>query len=132
MMALASSISASILPHLAIGSPYPFAPISTTKYIGAPHALIAGSHAVHVSGPALSPYWASGPLLSHGPGPIIAAHGSGPIIAAHGPVPLIAAPALLAEAKYTAVNRGAVHTAPLPGHVLSQSSVNLQPADGTL
>lgn len=32
------------------------------------------------------------------------------------------------EAKYTAVNRGAVHEAPLPGHALSQTSLNLAPA----
>ncbi|XP_063709281.1 adult cuticle protein 1-like [Culicoides brevitarsis] len=32
------------------------------------------------------------------------------------------------EAKYTAINRGAVHEAPLPGHKLSQTSLNLAPA----
>lgn len=32
------------------------------------------------------------------------------------------------EAKYTAANLGAVHEAPLPGHALSQTSLNLAPA----
>jgi Cuticle protein len=34
-------------------------------------------------------------------------------------------------ATYTAKTRGAVHTAPLAGHVLSQTSVNVAPAPGT-
>lgn len=33
---------------------------------------------------------------------------------------------------YVAQTRGAVHTAPLPGHVQSVASQNLQPAPGTL
>lgn len=44
--------------------------------------------------------------------------------------PVIAAARL--EPSYTAVNRGAVHVAPLPGHSESTSSVNLEPAPGTL
>lgn len=34
-------------------------------------------------------------------------------------------------AQYVAANRGSVHTAPLPGHVASATSLNLQPAPGT-
>ncbi|EAT46613.1 AAEL002241-PA [Aedes aegypti] len=36
------------------------------------------------------------------------------------------------EARYLAANRGAVHDAPLPGHAVSQQSLNLEPAAGTL
>ncbi|XP_065083803.1 adult cuticle protein 1-like [Ochlerotatus camptorhynchus] len=36
------------------------------------------------------------------------------------------------EARYLAANRGAVHDAPLPGHTVSQQSLNLEPAVGTL
>ncbi|XP_053673092.1 adult cuticle protein 1-like [Anopheles nili] len=36
------------------------------------------------------------------------------------------------EARYLAANRGAVHEAPLPGHVVNQQSLNLAPAPGTL
>ncbi|XP_055600159.1 adult cuticle protein 1-like [Uranotaenia lowii] len=45
-----------------------------------------------------------------------------------------AQPILLAkkEARYLAANRGAVHDAPLPGHEISQQSLNLEPAPGTL
>jgi hypothetical protein len=49
---------------------------------------------------------------------------------------IIAAPAVHAlpvhGASYTAANRGSVHTAPLPGHAVSQTSLNLAPAPGTL
>lgn len=47
------------------------------------------------------------------------------------PAPLTVA-AIPGEARYTAINRGALHDAPLPGHALSQTSLNLQPAPGTL
>ena len=40
----------------------------------------------------------------------------------------IAYSAIPGEAKYTAINRGALHEAPLPGHALSQTSLNLAPA----
>ena len=46
-----------------------------------------------------------------------------------------AAPAVVAtklEPTYTAINRGAIHSAPLPGHSESTSAVNLEPAPGTL
>jgi hypothetical protein len=39
--------------------------------------------------------------------------------------------AIPAAASYTAANRGSVHTAPLPGHAISQTSLNLAPAPGT-
>lgn len=43
------------------------------------------------------------------------------------------APAVIAKlgATYTAATRGAVHTAPLEGHALSQTSLNVAPAPGT-
>lgn len=44
------------------------------------------------------------------------------------------APAVIAKhaATYTAVNKGSVHTAPLEGHVVDQTSLNLASAPGTL
>ncbi|XP_058447644.1 adult cuticle protein 1-like [Malaya genurostris] len=35
------------------------------------------------------------------------------------------------SASYVAANRGAVHKAPLPGHIINQKSLNLAPAPGT-
>lgn len=63
-----------------------------------------------------------------------------PIALAHAPllaspvVRTIAAPVAIAaaEANYLAATRGAVHSAPLPGHLQSVQSANLEPAPGTL
>lgn len=44
---------------------------------------------------------------------------------------VVAAPVHHHGATYTAANRGSVHTAPLPGHIASQTSLNLAPAPGT-
>lgn len=44
------------------------------------------------------------------------------------PIAIAIAPA---PATYTAINRGTIHTAPLPGHVESAASVNLEAAPGT-
>ncbi|GLG97047.1 Putative cuticle protein [Gryllus bimaculatus] len=56
--------------------------------------------------------------------------------AAHVPAVAYAAPAVVAAAPvaagYTAVTRGAVHSAPLPGHVIGSTHVNVQPAPGTI
>ena len=48
----------------------------------------------------------------------------------HAPVAKVIVPGVAAS--YTAANRGSVHTAPLPGHAVSQTSLNLAPAPGTL
>lgn len=46
----------------------------------------------------------------------------------------VAAPIAIAaaEGNYLAATRGAVHSAPLPGHLQSAQSLNLEPAPGTL
>ncbi|XP_055588891.1 adult cuticle protein 1-like [Uranotaenia lowii] len=49
---------------------------------------------------------------------------------AHGAVAV--APVHHKEATYVAANPGAVHKAPLPGHIVNQKSLNLAPAPGTL
>ncbi|EAT46602.1 AAEL002197-PA [Aedes aegypti] len=45
----------------------------------------------------------------------------------------VAAPVVVSPqgARYTAVNPGAYHDAPLPGHTVSQQSLNTAPAPGT-
>ncbi|XP_055838568.1 adult cuticle protein 1-like [Episyrphus balteatus] len=54
-------------------------------------------------------------------------------VALPAPVAVAAAPVVVgAEGTYVAKTRGAVHVAPLPGHLQSAASVNLQPAPGTL
>lgn len=50
-----------------------------------------------------------------------------PIAVASAPIAIAAA-----EGNYVAANRGSVHVAPLPGHLQSATSLNLEPAPGTL
>ncbi|XP_039450935.1 adult cuticle protein 1-like [Culex pipiens pallens] len=47
-------------------------------------------------------------------------------------IPAVHHHALAGPASYVAANRGSVHAAPLPGHLISQKSLNLAPAPGTL
>lgn len=96
--------------------------------VGAPAP--AGSVAVHASAvPAAVPLSLSpaGPILVQS-GPAIV-HAAPTIVAA--PAPAVVAVAA-APASYVAKTRGAVHVAPLPGHIQSAASVNLEPAPGTL
>ncbi|XP_037814663.1 adult cuticle protein 1 [Lucilia sericata] len=75
------------------------------------------------------------------PGAIIAAPGAVAVHAAvPSPVQIVSGPAVVAApvvvpaptGTYVAKTRGAVHVAPLPGHIQSAVSANLQPAPGTL
>lgn len=98
--------------------------------VGAP--AVAGSVAVHASAvPAAVPLALSAPagpiLVQSGPAVV---HAAAPAIVA-APAPAVVAVAA-APASYVAKTRGAVHVAPLPGHIQSAASVNLEPAPGTL
>ena len=79
--------------------------------------------------------WASHGWASH----VSAVHPAAIQVAAHPSVygypGVYGHPAVVAVPKvaatYTAATRGAVHTAPLEGHVISRSNLNLAPAPGT-
>ena len=87
-----------------------YASPAITQYASLPyHAAVhapAVSYAHHVAAPVYhhDHHYEHAPLAHH--------------VAAHG-------------ATYTAATRGAVHTAPLPGHIASQTSFNVQAAPGT-
>jgi hypothetical protein len=113
-----------------------------TQYSSLPAHVVAApaiSYAHHVEAPAAVQIVHSAPLVKQvvaAPQTIIAAPNTivpaplayaSPLAVAHAPVVVAKA-----AASYTAVNRGAVHTAPLPGHDVSQTSLNLAPAPGTL
>ncbi|XP_055853103.1 adult cuticle protein 1-like [Episyrphus balteatus] len=81
------------------------------------------------------------PLILGAPAPIsyTAVHGSTltiaglPTVAVHAAPVVVPAPVVVAaEGTYVAKTRGAVHVAPLPGHLNSAASVNLEPAPGTI
>lgn len=83
------------------------------------------AHAVHAP-------WAHAPITQYSSYPAYHA----PLSVAHHVAAPWAHPAVVPVAKvaasYTAATRGAVHTAPLEGHAISQTSLNLAPAPGTL
>ncbi|XP_070498593.1 adult cuticle protein 1-like [Chironomus tepperi] len=98
-------------------SAYSHAPI--TQYSSYPAAHYAHAPAISYAAHVAAPYVAA---------PYVAA----PYVAApyvHAPVAKVVA--LPHAATYTAANKGSVHTAPLPGHTVSQTSLNLAPAPGT-
>ncbi|XP_055853080.1 adult cuticle protein 1-like [Episyrphus balteatus] len=84
---------------------------------------------------------AGSPLLaSHGipaavniaGGPLLAGHGISAAVAVAPHVAFAAPVHGVHGASYVAQTRGAVHSAPLPGHIQSAASVNVAPAPGTL
>ncbi|EDX04124.1 adult cuticle protein 1 [Drosophila simulans] len=121
-----------VLFALAWGVNSSVVPLLTSAHglvVGAP--AVAGSVAIQASAvPAAVPLALSpaGPVLIRSGPAVVAAPVPAAVVAAHAPaVVAVAAP----EASYVAKTRGAVHVAPLPGHVQSAASVNLEPAPGT-
>ncbi|XP_055853094.1 adult cuticle protein 1-like [Episyrphus balteatus] len=127
-----------------------------SSIIGGIPGLGLGVHGLGIHGLGLGLH---GQLLAQGPAVVglgglssavnIAGHGipaavniaGGSLLAGHGipaavavaPHVAVAAPVHGAHgASYVAQTRGAVHTAPLPTHIQSASSVNVAPAPGTL
>ncbi|KAK7873612.1 hypothetical protein R5R35_009302 [Gryllus longicercus] len=110
----------------------------TAPALAAPYALGAHGLAAPYAAAVAAPY----ALGVHGLAAPYAAGVAAPYAAAvHAPV-AVAAPAVSYAAHasyaapigaaYKAVTRGAVHTAPLPGHAIGSAHVNVQPAPGTL
>ncbi|XP_065358163.1 adult cuticle protein 1-like [Calliphora vicina] len=95
---------------------------------------VAGGPLAHTS--VISPLglpWGAGVVLGH-PHAAISVHGPA-AVAVHGPAAIPAAvhvPAVVGgHASYVAKTRGAVHSAPLAGHINSVANVNVAPAPGT-
>ena len=111
-----------ILPYSAWPYAAHHAPI--TQYSSYPAHVIAHaspiSYAAHVAAPQV---WAAPHVIS---APHAYAVHSAHVIAAPHVVPVAKV-----SASYTAANRGSVHHAELPGHAISQTSLNLAPAPGT-
>ncbi|KAL7741151.1 hypothetical protein ACLKA6_018176 [Drosophila palustris] len=70
------------------------------------------------------PHVASHVVAAHAPA-VVAAH-------AHAHAPAVVVAPVAHEGVYTAQTRGAVHTAPLSGHIQSVASINAAPAPGTI
>ncbi|XP_055837154.1 adult cuticle protein 1-like [Episyrphus balteatus] len=110
-----------------------FAVVVLALALGAQSSVILGA-----PGPLLAVSGPAGIVTVPGAVSIQAAPGAislqqGPAVAVAAPAVVAAAPVVVgAEGTYVAKTRGAVHVAPLPGHLQSAASVNLQPAPGTL
>lgn len=103
---------------------WPYAQLTNVQIAGAPQLIAAGPHLIASPYHLIAPHTTvvQGAQLVHAPAVV---HASPVVYAA--PIPIVKA-----EAQYTAATLGAVHTAPLPGHDVSQAILNLAPAPGTL
>lgn len=116
--------------------------VQSSLYGGLYPSLAYSTAAIHPGGP----YLAQGPLYGHLPYPAAVSYAAPAYPAAislstgpYGPLPYGPGISLAAGplghghgATYVAKTRGAVHTAPLVGHINSAAAVNLAPAPGTL
>lgn len=107
-----------------------FAKAGIVAYSGAPAFLPDGTYSSIPTGSLVAAPYAAAPLAFPSYG--FRSYGFAPAPIAYAAAPLAAAAIIPGEARYTALNRGALHDAPLPGHALSQTSLNLAPAPGTL
>lgn len=92
------------LPYLA--SPLPYTVVSGPRWVAAPERSIAVHASLH-------------------PVPIVSTYAA-PVVTTYHSVPIPA------QGDYIAKTRGSLHVAPLPGHINSVRSINLEPAPGTL
>ncbi|XP_039950978.1 adult cuticle protein 1-like [Bactrocera neohumeralis] len=128
-LALAMGVQSSIIPGLLPG-------LTQIAGHGLSYTAVSGPLAVPVSvahAPAAVIAAASPPIAiaSHVAAPAaVAVHA--PSVAVHAPaVAAVAHGGVVAGGAYVAKTRGAVHSAPLPGHIASVANVNVAPAPGT-
>nr|XP_029715687.1 adult cuticle protein 1-like [Aedes albopictus] len=116
-------IAAVVMMALAfVASEASWAPLAYSAYHASPLAYTV-PHATYVQqnwGAPVAYSAAYAPALSY-------AYQSSVVPTAYAYQPAVAVVAQK-EARYLAANRGAVHDAPLPGHTVSQQSLNLEPA----
>ena len=141
-LALAMGVNSSVIPLVGEvaghGLSYTAVSRPATVVVAAPHAAVdVHGWGVHAPWGVHGAHW---PVLA--PGPVVSAHTSTvvhdvavpaavPVHVPHvAPAVVVAAPAH--EGTYVAKTRGAVHTAPLSGHVQSVASVNVAAAPGTV
>uniref|UniRef100_A0A0K8V4P4 Adult cuticle protein 1 n=1 Tax=Bactrocera latifrons TaxID=174628 RepID=A0A0K8V4P4_BACLA len=125
-LALAMGVQSSIIPGLLPG-------LTQIAGHGLSYTAVSGPLAVpvsiaHAHAPAAVIAAASPPIAIASHAAAIAA----PSVAVHAPaVAAVAHGGVVAGGAYVAKTRGAVHSAPLPGHIASVANVNVAPAPGT-
>ncbi|XP_055540277.1 adult cuticle protein 1-like [Wyeomyia smithii] len=131
MVALMAVIAEASYAPAVYGGHYGYAAAPVVTY-AAPTVVQSNDHHSWAYANAYNNHWGYAPAAvaynswdGHWGAPALAYHGD-----AHWNHGAIVAPVQHA-ASYVAANRGAVHKAPLVGHVLNQKSLNLAPAPGT-
>ncbi|XP_058825902.1 cuticle protein 16.5-like [Topomyia yanbarensis] len=121
--------AASPLTYAATPYTYAAAPIA---YAAAPHTTVVQSNVVPKYAAPVA--YAAAPALTYSSVDSTVVEAAPAIVAQ--PATVVAQPAVAVvaqpEARYLAANRGSVHDAPLPGHTVSQQSLNLEAAAGTV
>ena len=142
-VALALGVQSSVIPwgvHTEVaGHGLSYTAVSSPHVAVAPWGLWGHGPvwAAHGHGPAaVAIHESPVHVVSHGPSLVVDGHGPAAVVAAHGPAVVAHAPAVVVahghEGQYVAKTRGAVHTAPLAGHVQSVAAINAAPAPGTV
>ncbi|KAH8240850.1 hypothetical protein KR026_006247 [Drosophila bipectinata] len=124
-LALAMGVQSSVIPLLSqvAGHGLSYTAVSGPAVVASPWGVPAAHW------PAAVTVGAWPPAAIHAPA-AVAVHAAAPAVVAAAPA-LAVAP-VAHEGVYTAQTRGAVHTAPLAGHIQSVASINAAPAPGTL
>ncbi|XP_017069596.1 adult cuticle protein 1 [Drosophila eugracilis] len=125
-LALAMGVQSSVIPLLSqvAGHGLSYTAVSGPAVVASPWAVPAAHWPAAVNVASWPPAAIPAPAA-------VAVHAAAPaVVAAHAPAVVVAPVAH--EGVYTAQTRGAVHTAPLAGHIQSVASINAAPAPGTL
>ncbi|XP_016963181.1 adult cuticle protein 1 [Drosophila biarmipes] len=125
-LALAMGVQSSVIPLLSqvAGHGLSYTAVSGPAVVASPWAVPSAHWPAAVNVASWPPAAIPAPAA-------VAVHAAAPaVVAAHAPAVVVAPVAH--EGVYTAQTRGAVHTAPLAGHIQSVASINAAPAPGTL
>ncbi|KAH8355819.1 hypothetical protein KR200_004416, partial [Drosophila serrata] len=128
-LALAMGVQSSVIPLLSqvAGHGLSYTAVSGPAVVASPWAVPAAHWpaAVNVAS------WP--PAAVHAPAAVAVHAAHAPAVAVHAAhAPAVVVAPVAHEGVYTAQTRGAIHTAPLAGHIQSVASINAAPAPGTL
>ncbi|KAH8413291.1 hypothetical protein KR009_009763, partial [Drosophila setifemur] len=127
-LALAMGVQSSVIPLLSqvAGHGLSYTAVSGPAVLASPWGVPAAHW------PAAVTVGAWPPAAVHAPAAVAIHAGAPAVVAAHGHGSALVVGPVAHEGVYTAQTRGAVHTAPLAGHIQSVASINAAPAPGTL
>lgn len=137
-LALAMGVQSSVIPLLSqvAGHGLSYTAVSGPAVVASPWGVPAAHWPAAVSvasWPHAAVHAPAAVAVHAAHGPSVAVHAAhGPAVVAHAHAPAVVVAPVAHEGVYTAQTRGAIHTAPLSGHIQSVASINAAPAPGTL